>query len=170
MDYKYVLCENHIRISTMEQSSFTAWKLRQVRFGKPELTIGWIQTSFIFYLPWKVHKNYCLKYDFFAQFTKSLIPFLQVVLLTKGTKDARKLIQSRFESLCSKGEKVKVFPAATEESFHAIKSEITIQWPAINLDKTSKAQATSGSSFKHFVDKHVRAIASTFQVITMKQS
>lgn len=88
-------------------------------------------------------------------------------LALEGTKDARELLQSRFESLCYKGEKVKVFPAASEESIQAIKSEITNQWPALNLNKISKAQAMSDSSFKQFFDKHVKATAYTFQVRTI---
>lgn len=86
-------------------------------------------------------------------------------LALEGTKDARELLQSRFESLCYKGEKVKVHPAATEEDIQTVKSEITSLWPAINSKKTSKAQAMNVPSFKKFFEDHVKATSYTFQVM-----
>lgn len=90
-------------------------------------------------------------------------------LALEGTKDARELLRSRFEALCYKGTKVKVHSAATEDDIKALKSIIINLWPAINLDKTSKAQAMNDPSFKKFFDTHVKATSYTFQVKLTKQ-
>lgn len=86
-------------------------------------------------------------------------------LALDGTKDARELLKTRFESLNYKGESVEVKEPASEEEISELKRKISDTWSQINMNgKLTKADVLRVQSFKDFFENHVRCTTYTMQV------
>lgn len=86
-------------------------------------------------------------------------------LAIDGTKDARKLLTARFESLSYKGEQVKMGYPATDDEIEACKDRVSKALGGIDFAaKIAKSQVMNEHHAKDFFDKHVKATSYAFQI------